>query len=73
MATEFRSSMPIELVGNEGVMKRVSAGQALKDAPTVSRFDHHEVLDACVHQGDRDAHACRAGSNDDDIVQGVLS
>ena len=37
MATEFRSSMPMEFVGNEGVMKRVSAGHEAKDAPTVRR------------------------------------
>ena len=34
MTNEFRSSMPIELVGKEGVMKRVSSGQAAKEAPT---------------------------------------
>ena len=36
-AMEFKSSMPMELLGKEGVMKRVSAGHLANEAPTVSR------------------------------------
>ena len=35
IAIELMSSMPIELVVYEGVMKRVSAGHEANDAPTV--------------------------------------
>ena len=37
MATELRSSMPMELVGKDGVMNRVSSGHKAKAAPTVNR------------------------------------
>ena len=37
MATEFKSSIPIELLGNEGVMNLVSAGHAANDDPTPLR------------------------------------
>ncbi len=37
IAIEFRSSIPIELLGNDGVMKRVSSGHEEKEWPTVSR------------------------------------
>ena len=33
-AIEFRSSMPIELLGKDGVMKRVSSGHDSKEEPT---------------------------------------
>ena len=49
-AIEFRSSIPTEfVVGNEGVMKRVSAGHAAKDAPTVDRsMTPKFVMPACL-------------------------
>ena len=37
IAIEFKSNIPIELLGNDGVMNRVSSGQEEKEDPTVSR------------------------------------
>ena len=37
MPTEFKSNIPMELLGNDGVMNRVSAGHAAKEAPTLAR------------------------------------
>ena len=48
-ATAFRSSMPIELVGNEGVMKHVSAGHSANDAPIIKRSRMTKFsIPACV-------------------------
>ena len=35
-AIEFRSSIPIELLGKDGVMNRVSSGHEAKEDPTES-------------------------------------
>ena len=37
IAIEFKSSIPIELLGNEGVINLVSSGHDVKDEPTESR------------------------------------